>query len=286
LEIDAQADCRLWIALEINSPFNDATHQLAQFDRNYPGGRLIVQSQEVPQISASWRAQVGNTPFVTASQVGLPNSLRYTYYGNVIHTRRNRFVNTFLYELPFGTGKQFLGTAKTPLNLLVGGWDVTGITILQTGPFLTPTIPSSHDPSGTDPSERSDGNYQRPDCVAGQNPNTRSTAGRYLNAKAFSIPGLNTTTGVGVPIGRFGNCSVGILNGPGTKGLSMSAGKDFVFHDRFALRYEADYSNILYIENLRNPQTQLGASFGTISSVQSIDQAGPRTVQTTLRLKF
>src|SRR5262249_4307949 len=35
-------------------------------------------------ISPSWKAAVGNTPFVTNDQVGLPSTLRYTYFGNVM----------------------------------------------------------------------------------------------------------------------------------------------------------------------------------------------------------
>lgn len=69
---------------EVNTPFNDATHQLGNFDRHYPGGRLVVQGQEgLSLINPLWKAAVGNTPFVTNSQVGLPNTLRYTYYKNV-----------------------------------------------------------------------------------------------------------------------------------------------------------------------------------------------------------
>ncbi len=236
-----------------------------------------------------------------------PNGLNYfdpqADYGNVIYTRRNRFVNTFLYELPVGTGKRFLSTAHIPMNMLVGGWSVTGITVLQSGPFLTPTITSTTDPSGTDPSERSDGSFQRPDCVPGVDPNLRSTPGQFFNAAAFQIPQSN--------IGRFGNCGVGILHGPGTTVLSLSIGKDFKIKDSIALRYEADFSNILNIENIAAPSTaipdQPGAklvsggadipitnpgTFGAVTAVQGSsgganpDQAGPRTIQMSLRLKF
>ena len=79
---------------------------------------------------------------------------------------------------------------------------------------------------------------------------------------------------------------MGILSGPGTKVFSASVGKDFQLGETFALRYEADFANILNIENLGNPQTQLGSSFGQISSVQGTDQAGPRSIQMSLRLKF
>ena len=69
-------------------------------------------------------------------------------YGNVAYTRRHRFVSTFLYQLPFGRNRHFGGDISRGLDLLVGGWDVTGVTLLQSGPFLTPFF-SNGDPSGT-----------------------------------------------------------------------------------------------------------------------------------------
>ena len=69
-------------------------------------------------------------------------------YGNVAFTRRHRVVSTFLYELPFGRNRRFGTSIGSGLDLLVGGWDVTGVTLLQSGPFLTPFF-NNGDPSGT-----------------------------------------------------------------------------------------------------------------------------------------
>ena len=213
-----------------------------------------------------------------------PNTLDYydihRDYGDVIYTRRNRFVSTFLYQLPFGRGQQFLSSANHGLDLLVGGWNLTGITLLQTGPFLTPTFtPTGDDPSGTNPGQRSAGSYQRPDCVGSIDPNSRSTAGQYFNANAFAVPGSD--------IGRYGNCGVGILRGPGTTNLSAAVGKAFSITERVKLRYEADFANLLNIENLANPNTSItNKSFGVISAVQSQEQGGPRTIQMSLRLSY
>jgi hypothetical protein len=189
-------------------------------------------------------------------------------------------VNTFNFQLPVGRGQMFMGSASRPVNLLIGGWNLTSITILQTGPFLTPTFtPKGDDPSGTNPGQRSAGSYQRPDCVAGVNPNSRNTPGLYFNSNAFSIPGSD--------IGRFGNCPVGTLRGPGTTNFSASLGKNFAFTERFGLRYEADFANLFNIENLADPNTKINSgSFGLISAVQSAEQAGPRTIQMSLRLSF
>lgn len=73
----------LGVRYEVNTPFNDQTTQLGNFDRNFPGGRLVIQNNELSLVNPLWRQAVGNTPFVTASQVGLPNTLRFTDYKNV-----------------------------------------------------------------------------------------------------------------------------------------------------------------------------------------------------------
>jgi hypothetical protein len=65
---------------EINTPYDDQTHQLGNSERNYPGGRLVVQgAQGLALVNPLWKRAVGNTPFVANSQVGLPITLRNTY---------------------------------------------------------------------------------------------------------------------------------------------------------------------------------------------------------------
>jgi len=74
------------------------------------------------------------------------------------------------------------------LDLLIGGWNMTSITLLQSGAFLTPTFSpvGGGDPSGTNPGQRSAGGYQRPDCLSGVDPiaalrqETTSTPARLL----------------------------------------------------------------------------------------------------------
>jgi hypothetical protein len=231
---------------------------------------------------------LGSAPSSLIGQGGAgdngPNTLDYydihRDYGNVIFTRRNRFVSNFNYVLPFGRGQAIMNGASYFENLAIGGWNVTGIILAQSGAFLTPTFtPTGDDPSGTNPGQRSTGSYQRPDCVSGVNPNTSTTPGVYFNQAAFSIPGPD--------IGRFGNCPVGFLSGPSTTNFSMSAGKNFALTERFNLRYEADFANLFNIKNLADPNTKINSgSFGVVSAVQTAEQAGPRTIQMSLRLVF
>jgi hypothetical protein len=200
--------------------------------------------------------------------------------GNAYYTPRHRFVSTLVYDLPFGRNKKYLSGIGRGANLLVGGWRVTSVTLLQTGPWLTPYFPSSAaDPSGTNPSQRSVGT-QRPDCVSGKTGYlSNPSVAQYFDVNAFSIPGSN--------IGRFGTCGVGILEGPGTATFSMSAGKSFQLMERLSLRYEAQFANLFNITNKDVPNMNVASgSFGHISQSQQVEQAGPRTIQMMLRLQF
>jgi hypothetical protein len=200
--------------------------------------------------------------------------------GNAYFTRRQRFVSTFVYDLPIGRGKKYFGGVSRAANLAAGGWRITGVTLAQTGPWLTPFFPSGlADPSGTFPSSRSV-KQQRPDCAAGKTGYlSNATTALYYDVTAFSVPASN--------IGRYGNCGVGILQGPGTATFSMSAGKTFLLTERVGLKFEAQFANVFNILNRDAPSTNVASkAFGTISQGQLVEQAGPRTIQLHLRLHF
>ena len=202
-------------------------------------------------------------------------------YGNAYYDPRHKVLATAVYELPFGKGRQMANTLNPIADLFVGGWSTTGIFLFHTGNFLTPYFPSTvSDPSGTNPSERSVA-QQRPDCTGSGYVNNPSIA-KFYSASAFTIPASN--------IGRFGNCGVGILEGPKTTTFSMSAGKNFDIHEGFQLRYEAQFSNLFNINNWGDPNMNVSSSgFGQITASQPFEngsQSGPRTIQMSLRLKY
>ena len=191
-------------------------------------------------------------------------------YGPVAYTRRHRSVSTFFYALPFSSENR-------GLDALVGGWDVTGILLLQSGSFQTATF-SNRDPSGTGATVRGFTSAQRPDQVGDGNL-TDPTADLYWNLAAFALPANN--------IGRFGNGSVGTLIGPGTRVFSTTVGKNIRLAGTQRLRFEIAISNLFNIENLDVPnRTITSSSFGRVTATQTVDQAGPRTVQFSLRFGF
>ncbi len=207
--------------------------------------------------------------------------------GNAYFDPRNAFISTFVYELPFGRGKTYLGNSSRAADLAVGGWNVTGITYLRSGFWETPYYPSSvYDSSGTNPSQRSVA-VQRPDCGGGSGYLSNPTTSAFFNVAAYNVPAHPVdAAGTAEPIGRFGNCGVGVLEGPGAVTFSMSTGKTFHITERFAFRYEAQFSNLFNIVNWGEPNMNITGSFGHISNAQATSQAGPRTIQMSLRFQF
>lgn len=198
--------------------------------------------------------------------------------GNVSGTPRQRFLFTGTYLLPFGKGQFLAGPSR--LNPIIGGWNVSTVVTLQTGPWLTPTMNASSDESNTNLLERNEeGSAQaRPNCIgnpipSNQNPND------FYNVNAFSTTIAN---------GQFGNCGLGILEGPNFMNVNLSLAKIFTLSERFKLRFEASYTNLFNRPNWAPPATNASdpATFGILTSVLPQGSGGNRTGQLALRLDF
>jgi len=222
----------------------------------------------------------GRDPSAFASELGgiLTDKFKPNLdYGNVAFTRRNRFLTTFLYDLPFGRNQTFLTSAGSVLNRIVGGWEVAGVLLFQTGPFLTVVAPGS-DPAG-------DGfdtvvGTGRADIVSGQPlyPAVQNS-GLWINKAAFAVPPDN--------VGRGPSSPVGAVVGPGTQAVSLSLFKSVQIAERVRFQFGAAAANALNHLNLGNPAlTYTAASFGTITSTQTAEGAAPRSIQLSGRITF
>ena len=237
---------------------------------------------------------------------------RHVDYGPAYGTRKFRWNTTMLYDLPFGRGKMIGGGMNRVADLIAGGWRLSSILTMQTGPYETPYFPSGQgDPSGTgsglngalgdgtgsfDTGRRS----QHPDRVtsvstkpAGQSRFTWSNANAFAcPGDASWTPGTSCTTGSGtgpspLPIGRFGNAGVGSVVGPGLINLSGGLSKGFVITEGLRLKLEGTFTNVLNHTNLSDPDMNLSAtSFGRIKSTIGSDFGGARTGQVSARFEF
>ncbi len=217
-------------------------------------------------------------------------------YGPVWGTRKFRSLTTAVYELPFGRGRQFMANANRFADAVLGGWRLSNIFLLQSGPFETPYF-SNGDPSGTG-SGVYEGRPQHPDRV-GNATLSNPTASQWIDPAAFVCPGspgwsLGQACTIGdnpgttlAPIGRFGNSGIGIVNGPGTVNLSTALGKSFLITERFKVKIEGSFTNIFNHVNLADPVNAIdNPSFGQITSARGSDFGGYRTGQVSARIEF
>ena len=195
--------------------------------------------------------------------------------GNVAGMPRQRFLLTGTYQLPFGPGRQWHSSNKF-VDAALGGWNLNTVTLIQTGPWLTPTISPTLDQSNTGIIGRG-GITARPDAIG----NPASPGGDLQwNINAFA------PTPVGA--GRIGNAGVGILEGPGTIAVSAGLSKSFVIRERVRFRFESTFTNVLNHTNFAPPATTISSpeTFGVLQSAQTAGQGGNRVGQVALRVDF
>jgi hypothetical protein len=248
----------------------DATHRMQHglyYDANYTYASNKADNQ-------------GDAPSAFAGEVnyGLPIADRFNIrqdLGNVEGTRRHRMLLTGVYQLPFGRNRAWMNTSGVK-DAVLGGWDLTTVTLLETGPWLTPSISSSADQSNTNVVNR--GAVLRPDVVSNNFYAGQSRA-HYFNLAAFSP----TPAGAG----RFGNAGVGILQGPGTEAVSLGIAKQFHITEKVHARFETTFTNVLNHTNFAPPVTAIDSStFGALTGPQTAENAGNRTGQAALRVDF
>jgi len=224
----------------------------------------------------------GDGPSAFASEVayGFPVANRFNIKadrGNVEGTPRHRLLITGSYALPFGDGRNWHSDHRA-VNAVLGGWNVNTVSLLQTGPWLTPTMNANYDRSGTGAATFGDV-IVRPNRVPGVSViPTNRTPSNYFNPAAF--------TDVTTP-GQLGNASVGSLEGPGTIAVAAGLAKVYNITELVRLRFESTFTNVINHTNYLPPSTNINSSnFGQLTQVQTANNAGNRTGQVALRLDF
>ncbi len=220
------------------------------------------------------------TTFQGETQYGLAVEDRFDIQanrGNVTGTRRQRFMLTGTYQLPYGAGRRWSNRSDI-LRTVLGGWNLSTITLLETGPYLTPTMSVQYDQTNTDPAAAGI-LVVRPDRIGNPIPASR-TRSSYFNIAAFAPPPADA--------GRVGNAAVGSLEAPGAAVVNAGLAKVTNLHGRLFLRFEATFTNVLNHTNFAPPETDIStpSSFGALTSSETAESAGNRTGQLALRLDF
>jgi Carboxypeptidase regulatory-like domain len=180
-----------------------------------------------------------------------------------IHNRVNIYGT---YELPFGPGKALFNGNSFVNRFLLGGWQVNGIFVGQSGlPFTVTT-------SGT--ATNTGASASRANVVPGvpQYPSSKSVS-QWFNPAAFSVPTAY----------NWGNSKRNILRGPDEINVDSSAEKKFPITERTNLLFRFEAFNMF-----NHPQFQIPASVIATSGVGSITTTSntARQLQLALRLTF
>jgi hypothetical protein len=191
-----------------------------------------------------------------------------------------------MYELPFGHGRKWLSHTSRAVNSILGGWQISAITYLQTGQFLTPTM-SIADPAGISYTTGSAPLVTiRPDVL--RNPNiSNPTIGHWFDTSAFAAPAA----------GRFGNSGRGLVVGPGENVWHAGLQKYITFSENPRaprLRLDLYAANVFNHPNWSNPSVNLSNAntAGTITSVGGPntgsygDSAAARTARMAIRVEW
>jgi hypothetical protein len=148
-------------------------------------------------------------------------------YSNSNFDVRHAFKGYAVYQLPFGRGKQFLNGSRA-LDEAVGGWQIAGTVILQTGnPFTVYGNQNTYAQAGTQFPDRNPGVPLYP---------SNRSIDNWFNSNAFLQPANGT----------FGNVRRNSLYGPGINTFNFSALKGFTipWREGIKIEFRADAQNV------------------------------------------
>jgi hypothetical protein len=178
---------------------------------------------------------------------------RHFNYGPTSFDRRHVFIGTYVWSLPR------LNNWNPVLRQVMGSWMLNGIVRLQSGQYYSITASTAE---GT---RRADytGTALYPST---QGPNA------WFNTAAF----------VAAPVSRLGNSGTGFVEGPPLHVFNLSLAKNFIYRERFNLKFQTDFFNAFNLVNFSGLGTTVtSGGFGTLSSAYP-----PRQIQMSLKLTF
>ncbi len=214
-------------------------------------------------------------------------NLKQSYGPSTLNTPQ-MFIASYVYDLPFYRNQNgFAGK-------VLGGWEISGITTIQTGqslsitqssdPFAAVTVPTSVGncaisatttscplyPGGLGMTRSGSTVQVRADQIA--NGSGHKTAAQFFNTAAFTDA-----------VGHFGTSPVGAIYGPGLQVWDISLIKNIRFAERVGLQLRLETFNAFNHGNPSTVDTNVddGARFGTVNGWHD-----PRNVQIGAKFNF
>jgi hypothetical protein len=182
-------------------------------------------------------------------------------YGNSNLVPHQQWVLANVYDVPFGRGRQFGANTNKFVDLILGGWQVSGIFTYYSGIPFMPNI-------GTYPSGAGQP-YTGPNAVP--NVGSGDPYAADQNRNHWIVPWVNNgATGpflLPAP-NTFGNYPVNSLYGPQFVNLDASLSKQFSITERMKFGLRLDTTNALNHTNLGSPNNDItSGSAGQITNI-------------------
>jgi hypothetical protein len=232
------------------------------------------------------------------------------YHRNWARNDFNRtvaYVQSYVYQLPFGKGRRFVNSGSRAMDKIIGGWQVEGIITVMTGLPFTVTYSSTYlnlNQGGTNTPLQVDPNVK---ILYGIN--TVSNGGSaWFDTTAFAPPPCQSSTPTAAcPTGaadqingaaqQTGTVGRNSMIGPGFFNLNAALAKSTQFGDRLAMQLRLETVNTTNTPQFANPNAScctsnnanFGAITGTLSSGSGSVNAGtgaPRSVQLAVKFTF
>lgn len=185
---------------------------------------------------------------------------------------KHRFVNSLVYELPWGKGRRS-GTNMSPLaDKILGGWTVSAITTFRSGFWLDPRV------NNTANCNAASNNICRPDLTGDPYLDSNGVDSPKFNINSFNWP--RKSAPFAAP--RFGTAGLNVLEGNGINNWDMALLKNTTWGDRYRLQFRWELFNAFNHASFGQPNASpdSGAAFGRVTSTA----VGPREMQ--FGLKF
>jgi hypothetical protein len=222
------------------------------------------------QIGYTWSRLLTTSPEDRSLATYDTYNLKQSYGPSTLNTPQ-MFVASYVYDLPFFRDQRgFVGK-------VLGGWEISGITTIQSGQSLS--ITQGSDPfaaTGLYPGglgmTRSGSTVQvRADQISSSVGGPK-TAAQFFNTAAFTDA-----------VGHFGTSGVGAIYGPGLQVWDISLIKNIRFAERVGLQLRLETFNAFNHGNPSSIDTGVddGASFGTVNGWHD-----PRNVQIGAKINF
>ncbi|HTV81655.1 MAG TPA: carboxypeptidase regulatory-like domain-containing protein [Acidobacteriaceae bacterium] len=194
-------------------------------------------------------------------------------WGSCYFDLHNNLTTNFVYNLPFGRGRQLASHVNRATNAIINNWTFAGIYTFRGGFPLT--VVDATDYSGTN------SRGERADCLGNV---------EYLKQRTISgVQWVNANTYANPRNGTFGTCGISTLRGPGLDDVDLSIQRDFPTFEGQKLQFRAEGVNALNHPIFNAPNmycsgsagAACSAGFGLIGSTQ-----GERNIQFALKYYF